>query len=110
MYLAADLGSNLVIISSTLRPLVSGTFLTIITKAIATIAVKTKNVYDLSICCMYGKVRVSIKLAIQLVPIHTARAVLRASARKHSATYKNGIGPRPTAKQIINITMQTILI
>jgi hypothetical protein len=83
---------------------------------------------------MYGKKRVSSKLAIQFVNIATAKAVLRASDRKHSATYRNGIGPliknnqivyyfrslndkyninkilpKPTANDTMNRTMQTML-
>lgn len=45
----------------------------------------------------------------QLIKVQIAIAELRAFCLKHSAAYKNGIGPRPIAKQITKIITQTIL-
>lgn len=87
------LPSKNAIISSTLRFFVSGTFLIMTITANATITVNTRNTYELSNLAKYGNVNVKTKLATQFVNIQMAKAALRASCLKHSATYMKGIGP-----------------
>ncbi len=55
-----------------------------------------------------GKSKVRSKEDNQFVVTQIAIAELRSCCLKHSAVYMNGIGPRPTAKLIMKMIIQTI--
>jgi len=68
----------------------------------------TKKTYSFKIFCKNGNASVRNSDDTQFAVTHTANAELRSFCLKHSAAYKNGIGPKPIAKLTINIIMQAI--
>ncbi len=59
--------------------------------------------------CKKGNAIVSNKPDNQLTNTANDMADERALCGKHSAVYKNGIGPRPSAKHMIKIMMAKML-
>jgi hypothetical protein len=84
------------------------TFRIMTTRPKTTINMNTKNTYSFRIFCKNGNANVRTSDEIQFAVTQTAKAELRAFCLKHSAAYKNGIGPKPIAKLIMNIIMQAI--
>jgi hypothetical protein len=78
------------------------------TRPITIINMNTKKTYSFKILCKNGKASVRTSAEIQFAVTQTAIAELRAFCLKHSAVYKNGIGPKPMAKLVINIIIHAI--
>ncbi len=91
------------------RPLVSG----ILKKSTIHVKVMTQpntmNTYWLMMGMRMGKMMVRSRPESQLTRVVMAMAVLLACCGNTSAVYRKGMGPRPMAKQTMNIRMQAML-